>query len=64
MTTADDQDAPTPPAPLREFTDDLLADDEVTRTFADTIEVPSRFDRDSPTATWRFDGTLTVRVEE
>ena len=63
MTTTDD-DAPTPPAPLREFTADILADDEVTREFADTIEVPSRFDRESPTATWRFDGTLTVHVEE
>jgi hypothetical protein len=26
------------------------------------IDVPSRFDRASPTARWRFDGTLTVRV--
>ncbi|MFB6117213.1 hypothetical protein [Halosegnis sp.] len=56
--------APTPPALVREFTADLMAGDEVSYTLEDAhVDVPSRFDRPSPTATWRFDGTVTVRVE-
>ena len=40
-----------------------MAGDEVRYEFDEAmIDVPSRFDRASPTATWRFDGTLTVRV--
>lgn len=62
MSSSDD--APRPPALLREFTADLMAGDEVEYTFEDAnVDIPSRFDRESPTATWRFDGTLTVRVD-
>jgi hypothetical protein len=51
------------PATLREFTAELMAGDEVRYEFDEAvIDVPSRFDRASPTARWRFDGTLTVRV--
>jgi hypothetical protein len=51
------------PAPLQEFAAELMAGDEVRYEFDEAvIDVPSRFDRASPTATWRFDGTLTVRV--
>ncbi|MFC4359999.1 hypothetical protein ACFO0N_18785 [Halobium salinum] len=57
--------APTPPEPVREFVSRVLSEDEVRETFEDTVvDVPSRFDRPSPTARWRFDGTLTVRVAD
>jgi len=51
------------PQPVREFVEGVLASDEYSQTFDSvTVDVPSRFDRESPTARWRFDGTLTVRV--
>lgn len=61
---ADDGDPPPVPDVVREFHDGL-ADGEVTMEFdATTVAVPSRFDRPAPTAEWRFDGRLTVRVHE
>jgi len=51
------------PEPVREFADGVLASEEYSQSFDDvTVDVPSRFDRESPTARWRFDGTLTVRI--
>lgn len=51
------------PEPVREFVEGVLASDEYSQTFEGVaVDVPSRFDRESPTARWRFDGTLTVRV--
>ncbi len=61
-TTADDP--PVPPV-VREWAAGVLANDEYTQTFADAVvDVPARFDHgdETPTARWRFDGTLTVRV--
>ena len=64
MPPTDDTDAPEPPALVREFTADLLTDDEIEHTFEEArVDVPSRFDRPSPTATWWFDGTLAVSVD-
>jgi hypothetical protein len=62
-TDGDTNGAAPVPAPLQEFAAELMAGDEVRYEFDEAvIDVPSRFDRASPTATWRFDGTLTVRV--
>jgi len=59
-------DETAPPATVREFADGVLSAEEGERyeqTFEEeSVEVPSRFDRESPTATWRFDGRLTVTV--
>lgn len=53
------------PAVVRRWADGVLTNDEYTHTFEDAVvDVPSRFDPDAPTARWRFDGTLTVRVHE
>jgi hypothetical protein len=58
-------DAPSVPDVVREFHDDLLADDAAAVELADTrVPVPVRFDRASPTAEWRFDGRLTARIRE
>lgn len=53
------------PQPVREFVEGVLASDEYSQSFDNVaVDVPSRFDRESPTARWRFDGTLTVRVHD
>lgn len=61
----DEDNAIQAPAPVREFAEGVMAGDEFSYTFEDAVvDVPSRFDRESPTARWRFDGTLTVRVHD
>jgi len=59
-------DADPPPVPdvVREFRDGLVAGETTVEFDATTVPVPSRFDRPAPTAEWRFDGRLTVRVHE
>ena len=57
---------PTPPAVVREFAAGVLGVEEggtYERTFEEeTVDVPARFDRESATARWGFDGRLAVTV--
>jgi hypothetical protein len=57
---------PTPPEAIREFADGVLRVEEgesYERTFEEEIvDVPARFDRESATARWGFDGRLVVTV--
>lgn len=61
----DEDDAIQAPEPVREFAQGVMAGDEFSYLFEDAVvDVPSRFDRESPTARWRFDGRITVRVRD
>jgi hypothetical protein len=60
-----DADPRRPPASLRAVADGLSTGVETTHRFEDEwVDVPARFDGPSRTARWRFDGSVTVRVEE
>ncbi len=55
------------PEPVRTFADGVLTVPEgetYEQTLDDTIDVPARFDRESPVATWRFDGRVAVTVHQ
>jgi len=61
----DTETDPGVPAVVRQWADGVFANEEYTHTFEDAVvDVPSRFEAGAPTARWRFDGTLTVRVRE
>lgn len=54
-----------PDAAVREFADGVLGVEEggtYEQTFGDWVAVPSRFDRESAVARWRFEGRLAVTV--
>jgi hypothetical protein len=60
---------PEPPTEWLDALDDLIDEsldrEEAIRLTAEEldVDVPLTFGRDAPTAQWRFDGDLTVRVE-